>query len=133
MSYTYKRTTIRLVFDDPDMKGLEIVCRSLPLGEYFELARLKDDVSTEAAQKLMVGFAETVLESWNMREEDGREIPADLAGFLSLEPAFALKIIGAWIEGVAGVPAPLDENSNSGVTYPEVSIPMETLSANHQN
>lgn len=133
MGYTVKRNTIRLVFEDhPTMEGAEVVCRSINLEKYFVIARLQI-AGADEIEALITEFATDVLQEWNLKEEDGTEIPATKEGLMSLEPQMALDIIKAWVEGLVNVRAPLGESSSSGASLPEVSIPMETLSGNHQN
>lgn len=131
MGFEVKRTTARLIFDDPEMAGAEVVCRGVPLGTYFELAKLQD-VGTDGGLQLMQTFAEKVLDEWNLQEE-GVAIPATFDGLMSLEPGMAMAIIDAWIRSVVTVKAPLAEPSTDGDLSAAASIPMVPLSGNHRS
>jgi len=111
MGYTVTRATVKLVFEGTSLAGAEVLCKSTSLGSYFELAELKSDPT--AARTLIREFAEHVLDSWNLEEEDGSAIPCTEAGLLSLDPTTVMAIIEAWADGLGGVRGPLDDSSNS--------------------
>jgi hypothetical protein len=132
-----KKTTIyELTFADADLEGLEVRAKSVPSGTLLDLmdAATKVDVTAKsfsgddmsAIKQLLNGFAKALV-SWNLEEEDGTPVPPTLESVHAQEFIFILPIVTAWMDAVAGVSADLGKDSGSGETFPEGSLPMETL------
>lgn len=145
MGFVRERKVFKLVFDDPDMAGLEVRARSLPLDGLMEIAKMADlagveikTVPTAEQMGILDGLFQrfaSVLIDWNLEEDPGDggppvPVPATLEGLHSQDMDFVLTVVMAWIEAVAGVAAPKGPRSPSGVTFPEGSLPMEALSQN---
>lgn len=130
MGFTPKRKTYRLVFDDTDLAGLEVRMRGLSTGDYLNVVRIQADDGDETPEQVdtMLGLLAGALVSWNLEDEHGNPVPADLDGVKAQDFDLVMAILGAWQTAVAGVPAPLDSASPSGVPSLEASIPMDTLS-----
>jgi hypothetical protein len=79
----------------------------------------------KAVGDLFETFA-TALVSWNLEDEDGTPVSADLEGIQSQDMEFILAVVRAWLEAVSSVNAPLGEGSTGGGTSQVPSIPMET-------
>lgn len=129
--YTPHRKVYKLRFADPEMDGLVVRARSLPLGRFLSLASLVkagNDIQPERLAELFEGFAGSLVD-WNLTGDDGEPVPATLDGVYSQEPDFMLAIILPWIEVVASISSPLGKPSSGGGPSPEASIPMEVLSA----
>jgi hypothetical protein len=145
MGYVRQRKIYKLVFEDPDMAGLEVRARSVPLGtlmRLIELAGLIDRGTAnlnpdeaKAIRELFTGFADALV-SWNLEEpviddETGEEtgevcpVPATVDGLYSQDMDFALHIIEAWMDAVAGVAGPLGRRSSDGEQSLAASLPME--------
>jgi hypothetical protein len=133
-----KKTTIyELVFEDKELEGLEVRAKSVPSGDLLDLmdAASKIDVTSStfsnsdlsAIKQLLTGFSRALV-SWNLEEEDGTPVPPTLESIHAQEFIFVLPIVTAWMDAVAGVSADLGKDSGSGETFPEGSLPMETLS-----
>jgi hypothetical protein len=118
----YQRKVYRLVFDDPEMDGLEVRAKSVSLGAMRKAADSDDEF-------LMMELFAKALVSWNL-EDDGEPVPATLEGLEDQDPEFVTAIITAWTGTISGVPdaSPLGGGSDSGRRSLEASIPMETLS-----
>lgn len=151
----YKRKAqknVRVTFaDDHEFAGLELVTKPLNVAEFAQIAMHMQALSTSlkaeedpdaamrgieaflgqlgAAQELFAGC----LVEWNMEQEDGTPIPADLVGVRSLEDVEFLKLMTEWLEAIGGVPDELGKDSSSGPNSPELSIPMEPLSPSPAN
>lgn len=119
----YQRKIYKLVFDDPEMNGLEVRARSVSIGAMRKVQETNDEF-------LMMELFSKALVSWNL-EDDGVPVPATLEGLQDQDADLVLAIVGAWMGTIAGVPdaSPLDDASNSGKPSLEASIPMEPLSA----
>lgn len=124
----------RLKFADEDMAGLEVMARSLPLGEFLkvsELAGAVDDAQgmASSAGQLFRVFAGSLME-WNLENDFGDPVPADLDGVLSQDLDFIMKIVMAWVSAMSDVDTPLPNGSSNGATSAlEHSIPMAPRSS----
>lgn len=129
MGYEIGAKVYKLVFADGQFEGLEVRARSMPLGEFLELAELIDagGFTGDGAREIFARFSK-VLVSWNC-EKRGKPVPTTVAGLLRLDLAEAGGIIEAWRDVITGVTGPLEQNSTGGEPSPEVSIPMEPLTA----
>jgi hypothetical protein len=121
MGFTPRPKTYRLVFDDPDYAGAEVVCSSAPLGALLEMGDTIEDYRK---------FGDDYLVSWNL-ETDGEPIPATGEGLLStgVDIVFARALLRAWAQALTGASAPLDSASSNGNGTATASIPMVELSA----
>jgi hypothetical protein len=130
----------RLVFDDPEMDGLIVKARSLPLGQLLKFTKMSKqsldglpaDERIEVVTDLIETFAKALI-SWNLEseaEEGGLRlpVPATKEGLHAQDFDFVLEIIMAWMETVMSVSAPLGRRSSAGGPSLEASIPMEPLS-----
>ena len=134
--YVRKRRQFVLVFEDPEMEGLEIRAASTSTGNLLDLMDLADmDRAQLREQKdrlteLFGKFIDCVRE-WNLEHEgpDGEPVPTPrtVEGLLQHDPDFVLDITMAWMDGVVGTPGPLDKTSADGRPSAEQSIPMDDL------
>ncbi len=136
MGFKKKTTIYELMFADAELEGLEVRAKSVPSGTLLDLmdAASKVDVTVKsfspgdllAIKQLLTGFAEALV-SWNLEEEDGTPVPPTLESVHAQEITFIMPIVTAWMDAVAGVSSDLGKDSGSGETFPEGSLPMETL------
>lgn len=131
MGFKVKRKVYKLVFQDPDMDGLVVLARSVPLGKLLDAsadsgAGADAEVGAKQTRGMFELFAGALV-SWNLEEEDGTPVPATLDGVLGQDAEFVRGLIEAWSEALTSVPGPLGKPSTSGGTSPELAIPMETL------
>lgn len=130
MSKGYKRDkpVYLLRFEDEQFDGLEVMARSLPLGEFLELQKTQATAATdpEAAEKIVKTLA-GVLSSWNLEDDDDTPVPCNFDGLKEQDFPFVLAILEAWMTAVAGVPNHSKPALNDGGTSLELSIPMEQL------
>ena len=130
MTFEEPARSYRLVFEDEDYAGAEVVCRRrVPMSVYFDISRAQEQRDIVVVESALRTFGEHVLESWNVTAA-GQVLPSDGDGMLGISPEFALMIIGAWLRAITDVPVPLVEPSANGLPPPELSIPMVPLSAN---
>lgn len=127
-----------LFFEDEQYAGLEVVMSGMGVGEalHFDVVRFRKAPTVEDAEKDVTEVMKIVAEhllSWNATRK-GVPVPATQEGLLSLGSKFVNALIGAWVNAMTGVPAPLalgssDTGSSSNATSETVpSIPMEPLS-----
>lgn len=138
MSYVRKKKILKLVFEDPEMSGLVVRAKSVPLGQLLKLMKLAD-LDTENLTTEDLGLVDEVLSlfarslvDWNLENEDEEgvrtPVPATYEGVQEQDLDFVINIVSAWVEAMAGVSAPLPKRSDSGATFPEGSLPMVALS-----
>ena len=99
--FTVQRRRAVLVFDDPELEGIRIEARlDVDLRTFLDLQSLAGggDSKPEDLRAAFSMFGDEILQSWNLEDEDGRVLSADASGFLSLPPALATKVLGAWTE-----------------------------------
>lgn len=123
----------KLVFADEEMAGLEVRARSVPLGGFLDLLKLAkarggklDPAQVDNIGKLFEAFSKALV-SWNLEDDEGVPVPATLDGLHSQDIDFVFSIILAWMDAIAGVPAPLERTSPGGVPSEEALIPMAAL------
>lgn len=130
MGFRRTPTAYKLKFENPELDGLEVIARTLPLRDFLEINKLAlsaaDDVAkqTEQSEVMVKKFAEALI-SWNLEDEDGKPVPATYKSLIAQELPFVMEIIQAWMEAVASVPKSSDSGSNGSGIFPEQSIPME--------
>jgi hypothetical protein len=155
MGFVRQRRTYRLVWSEGEFTGLEVVASSASVAGYRQIAEWATrqyswPPTTEDLMKLdelHEVFGE-MLVSWNLErpklDEHGHEIvdadgsrvvepvPPTVDGLRQQDPEFTLAVIVAWMDAVAGVPAPLGGPSSSGERSLEESLPMDVLLPDHQ-
>ena len=118
MGFRHEPKTFSLVFDDPDLEGLEVKARSLSIGELND-----DDI------QVFESFAKALV-SWNLEDEDGNPLPPTLEIIQSYpDLGFMSALSNAWLNAVMGVNQELGKGSGSGEpSLVESTLPMEPLS-----
>lgn len=78
--YRREPTMYALKFEDPQFEGLEVMAKSLPLGEFLAMQRLQGRAAedTDAAEQVLRKLA-SVLVSWNLEDEQGQPVPIQYA------------------------------------------------------
>lgn len=118
----------KLVFADGDYEGLEVVMRSVTIREMRQMRGTSSDESGGDTFDQLLGLVASHMVQWTREDEDGQPLPPTLESLEDEEPDLIHIIIGKWTEAVAGVPAPLEQPSDSGETSAVESIPMAPLS-----
>lgn len=128
MSKGYKREApvFKLIFEDDEFAGLEVLARSLPLGAMFEFQALQEKAADDpkSALEVLRRFAD-VLVSWNLEDDADQPVPCSLDGLSGYDLLFVMEIVKAWMTAVASVPKAPPSASSAGGTSLELSIPME--------
>ena len=119
MGYAPQRTVLVLNFDEHP--GLVVRVRRGSIQDHLDLATFPPDTKDDA---YCSPFARNLV-SWNVEDEHGRPVPADLDGVLSLEWPFVLELVQAWADNVGAVAAPLEPRSTPGID--PADIPMIAL------
>ncbi len=128
-----KKNLFKLIFEDPDMAGLEVVVTSVPMGKLLRIQELNEDDELRRSSKAfreLVGILAGAMLSWNLEDDLDEPVPVTAEGILTQDPAFVRQIISSWIDAISGVSTPLDGGSTTGDTSLEASMPMDALSPN---
>lgn len=131
MGYKHKIPRINVTFPEGhDYHGCEVTLRRLKLREWLDITGLGGDeepVVRHIGDQLRT-MADKLID-WNLEEEDGTPVPTTVEAVLDQDQTLMMAILEAWLDNLAGVPAPLEPSSTSGAPSPVESIPMDTLSA----
>jgi hypothetical protein len=123
VSVGYQRPTLKLVFTDPEMDGLEVRARRLSIGELLHITSLASDENA-GTDDMLAALAAALL-SWNLEDADGAPVPLTADGLKGQDYLLLEEIKKALIEASWAVPPPLSTPSTDGTPALEASIPME--------
>lgn len=127
MGYRHKRKRIEVRFeDDHPNAGFEAVLRGTTLGGYLALRGIGEVDESDIADQLR-RMSESLI-SWNLEEEDGTPVPITPESMYVQDKDLMLALANAWMDGLAGISAPLEQSSTGGEQSLEASLPMEPLS-----
>jgi hypothetical protein len=140
MGFTPRSTVYRLQFDGTDYDGLEVSMRAAKLGALLDTGELvaigqrigPNSAPTAADMDRFTSEFEDLaahLVSWNVEDDNGKPIPADIEGLKTLEMPLVIRIGQEWQRAMGDVAAPLSSSSNSGRPPDALSMPMEPLAA----
>jgi len=118
-------TLYKLKFEDPELDGLEVTVKSLPLRGFLEINRMATDPAQQ--DQLFTRFAEVVLVDWNIEDEDGSPVKADIEGLLDQEISLINAIIQQWVQVMTSVPKSSNDSLSYGSSSLEESLPMASL------
>lgn len=129
--FVYEANTYTLKFGPNDqLAGLEVVVQSVPLGRFLKIMELSSLASDKdpskavtALSELFTGFAKA-LTSWNLTAPDGQDVPSTREALDELPTELVMRLIQEWMQAIGGVSPELGKDSDSGVTYPAVPMPM---------
>jgi len=102
--YVITRRRAVLKFEAPEYAGIHIEARlDVDLKTFLDLQQLagQSDNNPAGLREAFTMFGEQILESWNLRDDDGTVLSPDAMGFLALPPALGTAILGAWSEAVS--------------------------------
>lgn len=128
--YKRQRKIFKLRFEDPDMDGLIVRCRSTSVREFLDIQTMaeaaKGDNSDDmVTMKMLLATFATVILDWNMQEEDGTPIDPSSETLLDEDFGFVMTMITAWMEAMAGVAKDLGKASTPAATPPAESMLLE--------
>ena len=110
--YRVPKRTARLIFEDTAYEGAEIVVRlDVPVALFMEI---QDLIADDKQFQVFQVFGESVLEEWNLEDDDGVRIPATGQGMIAIAIDLANVILRQWVDAAIKPPAPLGGRSNGG-------------------
>jgi hypothetical protein len=145
VAYTRKPKVFRVSFEEPhplagltiQTKGLsvkEFAAFGLRLGEVALVEKAGSDAEQLAELENLMGaidevkamFADKLIE-WDMLNEDGSAVPADLEGVTSLDDEEFFGIVNEWLVAIGGVDDSTGKGSTPGA-IPDLADLMEPKS-----
>lgn len=129
---SYKRKSYRLTWPEGHVRhGLVVSMRGMSIDDMNMVTAFKgvskDDV--EQSAELLGSIADLLagkMISWNLVDDDETPVPVTVEAIRGEDLTMIMEILNAWTDAAVGVKASLGKGSNSGPTFPEESIPMET-------
>ena len=101
------KRTARLVFEG-DYDGAEIVVRlDVPVKTFLQI---QDLIQNEQQFEVFQVFGETIIDEWNLEDDDGKPLPANGQGMYSIPIDLANIIMTKWSEVAVQAPDPLENN-----------------------
>ena len=103
--------TYRLVFGDPEFKGLEIVVRRMALGAFRATASVAtvdreqvlagkvDDFNLATIDRILAELGEALVR-WNITRK-GEPVPCNIQELNRLDLAFGYAVLDAWMDAAA--------------------------------
>lgn len=125
MGYRKVPRIYTLTFDG-DLEGLVVRMRGLKLGQMRALLKILDDEDTRTLDELPKFLADHLI-SWNLEDENGREVEASAEGLDQLDIEEVLTISNKWMDELVGVKEDLGKGSPSGEQFPGRPVTMEAL------
>lgn len=111
--------TATLVFEDGDLKGLELEARlNIPFSTLYRLMSAVSTTQTDVddVRDVLTVFAEQCLISWNL-EKDGQSVPCTAQNLLdTFDPQAAGTMLLRYIGGVGELSGPLARRRGVGRT-----------------
>jgi hypothetical protein len=101
MGFRPKRTPFALDFSGTEYEGLEVTVRPLPMVVMMDVIAAAGARDLAAVRHLHATFG-YALESWNVEDDDGQPVPADVDGLLSQDGRFVNAVIEKWCESLSG-------------------------------
>jgi len=151
VAYTRKPKVFRVSFEDPHpLAGLTVQTKGLSIKEFAAFGLRMGDVAqiesagtdaqkleglknlVDAIDEVREMFADALIE-WDVLNEDGSPVPADLEGVRSLDDEEFFGIVNEWLEAIGGPGPDLGKGSESGGSIPALSDLMEPVSTSQQN
>jgi hypothetical protein len=96
VGYRPKRDPYKLNFSATEHEGLEVTVRRMPVSVLLDVAAGMGAPNNADALRHLYATLAFALESWNVEDDEGQPVPADLDGVVSQDPEFMSVIIQAW-------------------------------------
>jgi hypothetical protein len=108
VGFRIQKRTARLMFEETEYDGAEVVVRlDVPVKMYMDI---QDLVEEEKHLQVFTLFGDSVLDSWNLQNDEGISIPASSDGMNMIPMDLANIILNMWVE-VSTQPSAHLENS----------------------
>ena len=89
---------------ESEFHGLQVRAKlDVDLGTFLQFQKLGESATPEESRELFEKFGSDIVLEWNMHDEDGKPVPANAKGFLTLPPSVCVAIVTSWAENVSAV------------------------------
>ena len=124
MGFKVRHETMPLTLSPP-WEEVEVVCRDkVSLNAFLRLQRAAAaEGDLEVLHEALTEFGDTVLQKWNLVDEDDAPIEASGQSMVELPTDITTAIFSAWLSEVIKIPSPLPEGSPNGKPSLEESAP----------
>ena len=102
--FVLQRRRAILIFKQEEYAGIHIEAKlDVNLRTFLDLQVLagSGEANAEDLRSAFTMFGDEILESWNVKDEDGTDLKADASGFLTLPPSLGTAILKAWSEAAS--------------------------------
>lgn len=96
-----KRAPFKLDFSGTEYEGLQVSARPVPMSVMLDVGAAVASGDASAFRHIAATFA-YALESWNVEDDDGHPVAADMDGLMSQDPRFVTAVIRSWTEAMYG-------------------------------
>ena len=136
MGFTLPKTIYVLDFEGTELEGAEVKMSGSKLGAAFEAVGAAHlvgieygEATVEDVKAALSQYEELAkyLISWNLTDEDGNAVPANLEGLKALEVRHVNMITAAWQRAQVDVPHPVPSASSPGPLPDLPMIPMSGI------
>tara|TARA_Y100000593_G_scaffold92787_1_gene185506 strand:- start:2716 stop:3063 length:348 start_codon:yes stop_codon:yes gene_type:complete len=103
--FLIQRREALLAFPDGhEFEGAEIRAKlDVDIGTFLQIQSMTENATAEETRSVFEKFGDDIVLEWNLHDEDGKPVPSNGKGFLSIPPNIATAIISAWAENTATV------------------------------
>ena len=101
MGFRPARAPFKLDFTGTEYEGLEVTVRPMPMSVMLDVIAAVGSGDLAAGRHMYATFA-YALESWNLEDDDGVPVAADLDGLMSQDGRFVAAVISAWAAAMGG-------------------------------
>lgn len=106
--------------------GLVVRMKAISFGKVRRLITATETADDENFSEMLDLIVQGLV-SWNLEDENGTEIPANLDGLDELDFPMVMDVVQAWLECMTGVDEDLGKGSPSGSQFPGRPVTMEAL------
>jgi hypothetical protein len=131
--YKVPRHTVRIEFEEGHEYHGAVArfMTSVSLEGFFDVAKMADSDDIDKQREALERIGDEMLLDWNLTDGDGKPVPPDAAGMMSLDVAFAMELLKQWGEAQRGLSAPLSDASTNGRLSGPQLVTTEASSQSH--
>lgn len=112
-----------------ELEGMIVRTKSVKFGRMRKIMTMMDDDGRNDADVMetLANELSDVIVSWNLEDENGKEIPVSRESIDDLEYEEVIAIVNEWLGALTGPDPDLGKDSSSGETFPGQPLTMEAL------
>lgn len=118
--------TLDMTEKSADYEGLVIRMKAISFGKVRRLITATENADDENFGEMLDLIVQGLV-SWNLEDENGQEIPADINGLDDQDFPFVMDMVEQWLACMTGVDEDLGKGSVSGQQFPGRPVTTEAL------